>query len=154
MCKAYLCDVQLSAHTCFPSGWPWWKGSWRAATRPEAFSAHPSVDGRTIGRQRPSFTFPVIIVDCLMDVCAIGSNYTLILSISDVWFARARQGHDTSFFLNSFCILHFESLLCSSEVPALFHSVRAAGSTCLPVMWKGWELIALYIEVLYMYVEA
>lgn len=49
-------------------------------------------------------TFPVIIVDCLMDVCTIGSYYTLILNISDVWFARARQGHDTSFFLNIFFI--------------------------------------------------
>lgn len=47
-------------------------------------------------------TFPVIIVDCLMDVCTIGSYYTLILSISGVWFARAWQGHDTCFFQNMF----------------------------------------------------
>lgn len=42
-----------------------------------------------------------------------------------------------------------ESLLrWSSEVPSAFYrSVYAARITCLPAVWRGWELIALYIEV-------
>lgn len=38
-------------------------------------------------------------------------------------------------------------LVIQGSLPLFTVSVCAARSTCLPVVWRGWELIALYIEV-------
>lgn len=56
-----------------------------------------------------------------------------------------RHNDVSHFFFSSFCILlsHYYVHLRFLH----FFTVCAACSTCLPVMWKGWELIALYIEV-------
>lgn len=144
VCKEYLCDGPLSAHTCFPSGRPWWKDSWRAAARPEAFSARPSADVHAL---RSANSPPVIITHPLFDVCVIRNNSTLMLRFSHVWFSHTPQRHDSLFF-SSIVFASFWVIPVFIWGSCTFSQrVCAACSTCLPVMWKGWERIALYIEV-------
>lgn len=135
--------MQLSAHTCFPSGRPWWKDSWRAAARPEAFSARPSVNVHA--RRAPAALLSssdIVSLKCMLEAVITPSSWASHLC----GLHMHHRGMTHFFFLLVFASFWVITMFIWGSC-TFSQRVCAAWSTCMPVVWKGWELIALYIEV-------
>lgn len=124
----HLCEVEhlahdLRSHTCFPWGQLRCKDSWVAAT---AFE-----------RKHQHFLFSLSV------------NVWFAWMVGPCVYYRLKCPIYNSVCTDSNLYTFSEALQCRAfeDSCSFFQSVCASRSTCLPVVWRGWELIALYIEV-------